>query len=171
MKIVIINGYARSGKDTFVQMVEEELVNHLVLNVSSVDEIKEIAIEYFGWDGVEKSTKTRQLLSDLKILQTSYCDGPFNYMVRRINEFREVTTILEKAAIFLHIREVDEIRKMKSHYPDAITVLMYRPDFEQDVISDIYNYPYDVTISNNGNLNDLRLKAKLFIENNELGRK
>lgn len=154
-KIFILNGYAQSGKDTFVSLVSKNL-NKPVANISSIGEIRAIALTYFGWDGGTKDTRTRQLLSDLKNLQTEYCDGPFKFMCANIeNSNYEVG--------FVHIREISEIKKMKEHYPDATTVLIYRPDFEKDVFTDIYNYRYDAVITNEGTLKDFEMAAKRFI--------
>lgn len=160
--IYIINGYAESGKDTFVDLVRQSLKVVPVINISSVGQIRSIAQDYFGWDGVTKDTKTRQLLSDLKNLQTAYCDGPFNFMCNQID------FCFDGSVIFVHIREIDEIRKMVDRYPDAKTILIYRPDFEKDVINDIYNYRYDLNIFNDGTLEDLGMKAKHFIHTEEL---
>jgi len=168
MKIVIINGYAGSGKDTFVDLVKGSLPSgYLVENISSVGEIRDIAFGYFGWDGVSKDMKTRQLLSDLKNLQTAYCDGPFNYMVDMIMSFKNRAKL---AAIFLHVREVDEIKKLKDRFPDAITVVIVRPDHDQccDVVNDIYTFRYDENIYNDGTLLDFKMKAKRFIFDHEL---
>lgn len=160
-KLFILNGYAQSGKDTFADLIRQTLVNNKpkvdVYNISSIGEIRSIARDYFGWDGVTKDTRTRQLLSDLKNLQTAYCDGPFKFMCNQID------FCFDDSVIFVHIREIPEIKKMKEHYPDATTVLVYRPDFEKDVITDIYNYRYDVVITNEGTLKDFEMTAKRFI--------
>ena len=41
-QVFIINGMARSGKDTFVDLVTERLPIGAVMNYSSIDKIKEI---------------------------------------------------------------------------------------------------------------------------------
>ena len=55
MQIVIINGKAGTGKDTFVLMCKDILGATKVLNASTIDFVKEVA-EYCGWDG----TKTQK---------------------------------------------------------------------------------------------------------------
>ena len=49
MRIVVINGMPRSGKDTFVGMCQEIIGEKRCLNVSTVDFVKEVAA-YCGWD-------------------------------------------------------------------------------------------------------------------------
>ena len=89
-QIFIINGSGGVGKDTFVELVSTELNDtlkkfHTVENFSSVDKVKEIAIE-IGWDG-KKREKDRKFLSDLKNLSSNYCDMPFQSMKNKVNEF------------------------------------------------------------------------------------
>ena len=55
-KIFYINGAGGSGKDTFVDLVEKFVP---VWKLSTVDEVKRIAIDHFGWDSV-KDDKGRQ---------------------------------------------------------------------------------------------------------------
>jgi len=81
MKIVIIlNGYPRSGKDSFAKFIGQALLDKGVQTdiVSSVCNVKDAA-KILGWDG-EKTEVNRKALSDLKDLSTKYWEGPFNLM-------------------------------------------------------------------------------------------
>lgn len=152
----IINGYAQSGKDTFVEMVREEVAElTYVVNVSSIGEIRQIATRYFGWDGITKDTRWRQLLSDLKNLQTQHCDGPFKFMEKHILE--------NSGLLFLHIRETPEIDRFKTKYPEIITILVKRNGYQKDVVGDVEDYNYDLIIRNDGSLDDLGKNVKTFV--------
>ena len=59
-KVIIINGTGGSGKDTFVEFCSE-FKN--VMNISSVDKVKEAASILVGWNG-EKDEKSMKLLVD-----------------------------------------------------------------------------------------------------------
>ncbi|MDA3834719.1 MAG: hypothetical protein PF495_15145 [Spirochaetales bacterium] len=61
-KIFYVNGVGGCGKDTFLDYVDEFMVT---TRTSTVDAVKEIARERFGWDGV-KDEKGRALLSALR---------------------------------------------------------------------------------------------------------
>lgn len=170
-QIFIINGSGGVGKDTFVQLVSEELNSILkrlntVINFSSVDKVKQIAKE-IGWNG-KKTEKDRKFLSDLKILTSEYCDMPFISMKEKVNKFY----IDEKSKIlFLHIREPEEIERAKKEF-NAKTVLVIR-DSVKHIISNladknVFNYEYDVIINNNGTIEDLRQIAKEFIGGTKL---
>lgn len=60
MKIILIGNKARMGKDTFANMLKEELNERAVI-VHFADALKFICKSYYGWDG-EKNTNGRTLL-------------------------------------------------------------------------------------------------------------
>lgn len=158
-KIIIINGTGGSGKDTFVSFCKEE---KNVLNISAVDKVKEAATILVGWNG-EKDDATRKLLSDLKKLSIEYNDYPTKYIKSMADKFLESDDEL----MFIHIREIEEIEKTKKLL-NAKTLLLTNPRVELITtnISDanVNEYNYDYYILNDGSLEDLKNKAKEFIE-------
>lgn len=165
-QIFIINGSGGVGKDTFVELVSIELNDilkkfHTVVNYSSVDKVKEIAKE-IGWNG-KKSEGDRKFLSDLKKLTSEFCDMPFESMKNAVKEFKDND---EAKLLFLHIREIEEIKRAVKTF-NAKTILVTRESVKHIIsnISDqnVFNYDYDFLIDNNGTLEDLRNKAKQFV--------
>ena len=165
-QIVIINGSGGVGKDTFVELYSK-YTN--VLNISSVDLVKKSARQ-LGWDG-GKSEKDRRFLSDLKVLATNYNDHSFNYISDTILLFKTPSmsdTIVEHNILFIHLREPGEIARVKERFPDVITLLIT----SNRVLSissnmadaNVDNYQYDFTISNDGSIEDLETKAKIFMK-------
>ena len=102
-EIVVINGSGGVGKDTFVQFCGEYTS---IMNISSVDKVKEAAKVLAGWNG-EKDEKSRKFLSDLKELGIEYNDAPFKYISNMAEEFKNS----DKQIMFVHIRECEEIEK------------------------------------------------------------
>lgn len=155
-KVFIINGKGGSGKDTFVDYIKD-FNGGRVEKISSVDEIKQIAQTFFDWKG-DKSLKSRRLLSDLKILQANYCDGPFKYM-----EFK--VTISLNDVIFLFIREPSEIGRCKRRF-DAETILIIsnKDSINYGNFADdhAHDYDYDHVIDNTKSLKELKDKAEAF---------
>lgn len=155
--IVIINGTGGSGKDTFVEFVSKY---NKVVNVSSVDKVKEIAT-LIGWEG-GKSEKDRKFLSDLKKLTTDYNEMPLNDMKEKAEKFRNS----DNEIMFLHIREPEEIKKAVDTF-NALTLLIRREGHE--IITSNYsdasveNYDYDYIIKNT-TLEDLEQQAKAFYD-------
>ena len=85
-EIVVINGSGGAGKDTFVQFCGEYTS---IMNISSVDKVKEAAKVLAGWNG-EKDEKSRKFLSDLKELGIEYNDAPFKYISNMAEEFKKI---------------------------------------------------------------------------------
>ena len=158
-KVIIINGTGGSGKDTFVEFCGE-FAN--VINISSVDKVKEAAKILVGWNG-EKDEKSRKLLVDLKQLSIDYNDFPSKYIKQKYDEFMESNSNY----LFIHIREIDEIEKIKNML-GAKTMLVKNPRValitSNDSDGNVYNYSYDYVIENDGTLEELKQKAREFIK-------
>lgn len=169
MKVVIINGAPRSGKDTFVGMCLDKL-GYFGYNFSTVDFVKDVAT-YCGWNG-EKTPRDRKFLSDLKDLLAEWNDVPY----RKVREaIAKIYLIAEqynldhnKFVVFVHCREPEEIKRFVKDY-DAITVIVRRPEVENveqtnHADSNVFNYEYDVTIWNGEDLDHLKLAADFFLD-------
>lgn len=156
-QVFIINGSGGCGKDTFVSLVSN--ISYTI-NFSSVDKVKEIA-RIIGWNG-GKTEKDRKFLSDLKLLCTDYNDMPLNSMKDKYEEFLNSHAKL----LFLHIREPEEIERAKRIF-NAKTILIKRDSVEHITSNmadaNVFNYNYDITIDNNGALEELEGKAEQFI--------
>lgn len=159
-EIFIINGFARSGKDTFVELFAKHYGTDKVWNYSSIDKVKRIAKE-IGWTGA-KTEKDRKFLSDLKLLTTEYNDMPMEDLKEKVKEFRSS----KAEVLFLHIREPEEIEKAQKEF-NAETILVRRdwiPQITSNMAdANVFNYNYDITIYNNGSLEDYDKIAEKFV--------
>ena len=157
--IIIINGTGGAGKDTFVSFCSEVTG---VLNVSTVDKVKEAAKVLVGWNG-EKDEISRKLLVDLKQLSVDYNDAPTKYICSMAEDFENSDNNL----MFVHIREAREIEKAKKLL-NAKTLLITNPRVKLITSNDsdgkVNEYNYDYYIVNDGTLDDLKDKASKFIE-------
>ena len=116
-RIVIINGMGGSGKDTFVEFCAKHTK---IMNISSVDKVKEAAKILVGWNGI-KDEKSRKLLVDLKRISIEYNDYPTKYILEENKKF--LTN--DADILFIHIREISEIQKryqniLESSYLDEV---------------------------------------------------
>lgn len=171
MKIVIINGKAGCGKDTFVTMCRDILGITKILNVSTVDYVKEVA-EYCGWDGT-KTPENRKFLSDLKDVLTQWDDVPLKKVCQEITTWQHLWIAsgeYDKAVVFIHCREPKEIKKLCKELSicNPITLLIRRGAAESveqmnHADNEVLNYEYDYTIPNNGSLSELRARAEEFL--------
>lgn len=158
-KIVIINGSGGVGKDTFIELCRNFAG---VKNISSVDKVKEAARILVGWNG-EKDEKTRKFLSDLKQLSIDYNDYPLIYIKNQVEEFKADDT---QKIMFIHIREISEIEKVKKAV-NAKTLLITNKRVEKIETNksdaNVDKFQYDYYIENDGTLDELKEKAKTFI--------
>lgn len=176
VKVVVVNGRPESGKTTFEKKCAElvgasstfwfdEDKKMVVDVISTVDFVKQIAKEC-GWNGV-KTPENRKFLSDLKDLLTRWNDVPYQKIVDHIeymNEFgRQYDWIL-----FVDCREPAEIQKLKERL-NATTVLVRRLGDETNETSNhadanVFDYEYDYTIKNYGDLSDLTIECIAFLD-------
>lgn len=174
MNITIINGPPRAGKDTFCELVREVCGEPFYLNISTIDFVKEVA-KFCGWDG-EKTPRNRAFLSDLKDLLTQWDDVPTKDVTNRVKTFSHNfpdDRLDAMAYVFIHCREPWEIDKLKNTLK-AKTLLVTRNDCEKNISNhadrDVFNYEYDFVIENNGTLEELKEKAKEYVDKLKEGR-
>lgn len=144
-RVIIINGGGGSGKDTFVEFCAKHAK---VINISSVDKVKEAAKILVGWNG-EKDEKIRKLLVDLKKLSIDYNEYPTTYILEEHKKFLES----EAEFLFIHIREISEIKKIKKLL-SAETLLLTNPRVPKITSNtsdaNVNDYSYDYMVKNSG---------------------
>lgn len=162
-QIIVINGGAGVGKDTFVEQFskaakkEFETDKEDVLNISTVDFVKEVA-KYCGWDGT-KLEWHRKFLSDLKDLLTRWDDVPYH----KIKEGIEASNA---SFVFIHCREPEEIQKFVNGM-GALTLLVRNNRIPQLTTNhadmEVENFKYNYIIDNDSTIKDLGEKAEVFL--------
>jgi len=107
VQILILNGAAGSGKGEVFKFIDEILLDWDVKEYSSIQYIKEVAKESFGWNGV-KDTAGRNLLSTMKQAMIKYNNLPTKKIISVIKE----SIASEIDLIVTDIREPSEIDKL-----------------------------------------------------------
>lgn len=164
---IIVGGFPRSGKSTFVSYCKETLGALYTLDVSTVDLVKWLAAQA-GWDGT-KTPKNRKFLSDLKQLLIEWNDIPYKDVIKNAKNARAVLNsygITHTLYVFVQCREPEEIQKFVDRV-GAHTVFISRKDHEKptnesDIATRRYNY--ETTIFNDGDLNQLKLCAQAYVK-------
>lgn len=156
-KVIIINGKGGCGKDTLINGVSEK---YRVKNVSSIDHIKDIAAQ-IGWSGT-KDEKSRTFLANLKQLCIQFNDMPLHDMIKEYEDF----IVSDEEIMFIHIREGEEIDKIKKYIPNVKTILIKREETDKGIYTnaadnDVEKYDYDFVFDNNG---EIGVKQTEFIE-------
>lgn len=159
--IFIINGMAGAGKDTFVSFLNEIIPTQ---HISIVDKAKETA-KTMGWAG-EKTEKDRRFLSDIKLATDRYDDRNYEYIKEQVKDFLENKNNKNKV-LCIDMREKEQIQRAIKDF-GARSVFVNRDGIPY-VLSNmadanVFNMRYDITINNNGTLEDLKKEAQKFVD-------
>lgn len=157
-KIIILNGYPGAGKTTFSKIISE--LKPTIIR-SSIDFVKEIAIQYYDWDG-QKTEESRKFLSDTKHFLLDYTKLIEEDLAAAKRELIESSNEI----LIVDIREIEEIKKYQKKF-NATTVFLHNSNIPiiNSNISDaqVENFKYDFIIDNNKTITELREKTKDFI--------
>lgn len=169
VQIIVVNGMPGCGKTTFEEYCLKKLTPYADM-LSTVTFVKEIA-KKCGWDG-EKTPKNRKFLSDLKDLLSEWNDVPFKKIEQRAIQLSDELAMFgldkQEAYLFVDSREPEEIQRFCDEL-GAISVLVRRPAVENNQTSNhadanVFNYKYDFTIMNDGDIEKLYSTADEFIK-------
>jgi hypothetical protein len=168
-QLIIINGYAGAGKDTFVHMVKDRLNEDGVgvFNLSSITPVWELLRDHLGINMDQKTAKERKLAADVKAALDDY-DFTATRMV--MNKAYNELLYFKKAVAFIHMREPRAIKFCKENYTafPLATLFIDRPQPRLTVgnVADdsVGAYTYDHYVDNDGSLEDLAIKAKAFVQ-------
>lgn len=174
MKIILISGKARHGKDTLGYYLKEEyeLKDKKICMLMYSAYIKYYAKEYFGWDGKEE-TKPRELLQYLGTEIIRKKIDPY-FHVNRIMQDIDILSNFFDIFIITDVREPIEITIPKNKFSNCISINIERPNFESELsdkqskhftevaLDDFKDYDYKII--NDGTLQDLKLKAHNLVE-------
>ena len=156
MVVYIINGYPRSGKDTFCELIGN---HYRTAKFSTVDTPKRV-LKSLGWDG-EKTPQVREALSTLKDMYTYLFDGPFKESQKFI--LKSLNSGIEFA--FVMCREPPEIKRLQVWCCEigiSCLTLFIQRECEEELTNhadkDVEKFDYDVYLDNNGNIKEFEYK-------------
>ena len=177
--VIVINGTGGAGKDTVVRVVGN---HYSVMNVSSIQPVKDAAIK-LGVDPDDfHKDRTRRLLSDIKKLAIEYNNLPTQYLLGKFSQFMQS----DKSIMFVHIREPKEIRKfinwanafmqepvyipeMSNEYVRILTLFIKNREnreYGNDSDDGAAKYEYDYVYDNSGPLETLDEDFMKFFNEN-----
>ena len=166
MKIIVIGGKARVGKDTTADYITEQIKDkEKVCRVQVGQYIKYYAEKYFGWDGREE-TKPRTLLQELGTdIIRNKIDSDFH--IDRLVQDIKVLSYFYDTFIVSDVRFPIEVEKLKNNFENVISIKVLR---ENEILTekekthvtetalDNYNN-FDYIIDNKGTLEDLKQRT------------
>lgn len=172
MKIYIIAGKARHGKDTTALAIKKAYKDKKLINLSYGSYIKMYAQNISDWDGKEE-TKPRELLQQLgtEIIRNTIDK---NFFINRICEDIKVYSHFFDVITISDARFPDEIEIPKKTFKDVITIKVIRNNFETtlneketkhatETALDEFN-DYDYIIENDGTIEELEEKVEKLVK-------
>ena len=166
MKIFVICGKARHGKDTTALIIDKyfEKNNKKVINLQYSSYLKEYAKRITGWDGSEE-TKPRELL---QYLGTEYIrkeiDNLF-FVKRMIGDLKVYSKYFDVATISdaRMVEEIDELKKEFSNANFDNGLSAEQQKHATEIALDNYD-KIDHVLLNDGTLEDLEKKIEDLME-------
>lgn len=173
MKIFVIGGKARSGKNTFGNYLKEELKNYgynpCVMRIT--EPLYSYANKYFEWR-VEENNKPREFLQKMGIEIIQKKLNKKNFLLNRLYEDIEILSNFFDAFIITDARLINEFTSIKEKYSKVITIKIERDNFNSNMTAEqkehitekeIETYNEFNYIVENKSLNDLKEAAKKII--------
>ncbi|HIT21845.1 MAG TPA: hypothetical protein IAB56_02580 [Candidatus Scybalousia intestinigallinarum] len=134
MKVFLVSGRARHGKDTMSRMIAEkyEQMGKKVCFIQLMRPLKEYLKDYFGWDGSEE-TKPREALQQMGTeLIREEMHKPF-FFIDRLTEDIEILSHFFDVFMVTDVRLPLEIEELKKRFPGAVSINITREGYENDL--------------------------------------
>lgn len=172
MKIIIISGKARAGKDTTATMLKEIYSDKKVINLQYSSYIKEYAKKISNWDGSEE-TKPRELLQQLgtDIIRKKIDD---EFFIKKIIDDIKVYSFFFDVITISDARFKKEIDNIRNVFDNVIAVHIVRPNFDNGLTDEQRKHPSEIDLDdydkfnydliNDGTLDNLKIKVERLVE-------
>lgn len=172
MKIFIIAGKARHGKDTIASIIKDIYKDKKVINLSYGSYIKEYAKKISDWDGSEE-TKPRQLLQTLgtEVIRKNIDE---DFFIKRLCDDIRVYSYYFDIITISDARFPKEIETPKKLFENVYTIKVIRPNFETPLTDKqqshstetaLDNYDnYDYIIENDSTVDILKEKVEQILK-------
>lgn len=177
MKIFVIGGRAKAGKNTFGEYLREELKDYgykpCVMHLT--EPLYSYARNYFEWNGREDD-KPREFLQKMGIEIIQQKLGKKEFLLDRTFEDIEILSNFFDAFIITDARLIHEFESFKKKYEDVVTIKIIRNHYDEGLTEEEANHitekeindynDFDYTIENR-DLDDLKRAALEIVRNEE----
>ncbi len=134
MKIFVIGGKAKTGKNTFGEYLREQLKDYgykpCVMHIT--EPLYAFAKNYFEWDGNE-NTKPREFLQKMGIEIIQQKLGKKDFLLNRLYEDIEILSEFFDAFIITDARLIHEFESIKEKYEEVVTIKLERKNYEDQM--------------------------------------
>ena len=134
MKIFVIGGKAKTGKNTFGEYLREQLKDYgykpCVMHIT--EPLYAFAKNYFEWDGNE-NTKPREFLQKMGIEIIQQKLGKKDFLLNRLYEDIEILSEFFDAFIITDARLIHEFESIKEKYEEVVTIKLERKNYQDQM--------------------------------------
>lgn len=146
IKLFVISGKARSGKEEVTNIIKEYYKDKSVIDLSFGYYIKDYAKRISDWDGSEE-TKPRELLQQLGIeLIKNKIDN--RLFIDRILQDIKVFSYFYDIIIVNDVRLIDELKVLKEEYPSLISFRINRDNYNDGLTNEEKKHITEVELDN-----------------------
>lgn len=128
--LYLICGRARSGKDTFSNLLKDALLkrkyNPCIMHIT--EPLYNYAKNYFGWDG-NVNNKPRDFLQHMGVEVIQNKHGMKNFLIERLSEDIEILSDYFDTFIISDIRLVHEIEEFRKRYSKVVVIHIERENY------------------------------------------
>ena len=178
MKIYVIGGKAKSGKNTFGEYLREELKEYgykpCVMHIT--EPLYEYARNYFEWNERD-SEKPREFLQKMGIEIIRDKMGKKDFLLNRLYEDIEILSNFFDVFIITDARLIHEFESIKDKYDDVVTIKLIRRNYNDELTAEeeehiteqeIKNYNDFDYIIENDNIDDLKRSSLEIVRSEEI---
>lgn len=162
MKIFIIGGKAKCGKNTFGEYLREELKDYgykpCVMHIT--EPLYSYARNYFEWNGNEQD-KPREFLQKMGIEIIRDKLGKKDFLLNRLYEDIDILKNFFDTFIITDARFINEFESLKAKYDDVISIKINRKNYDNQLSEEEARHVTEQEISSYDNF-DYIIENKSF---------
>ena len=161
IKLFIISGKARSGKDTASNIIKDYYKDKNTIIISFGHYIKDYAKRVSNWDGNELN-KPRELLQNLGTNVIREQLGKDDLFIKRMIDDIEIFECFYDAIIISDCRLKKEVDDLKAAYPDDLVAInIFRPDFDNGLTEEQKKHKTEIDLDDYDNFDEKIINTTL----------
>ena len=177
MKLYVIGGKAKSGKNTFGKYLREELKEYgykpCVMQIT--EPLYSYARNYFEWDE-NNDPKPREFLQKMGIEIIKEKLNKKTFLIDRLCENIEILNTFFDTFIITDARLIEEFEELKKRYPNTVLIRLNRENYNDGLTSEERNHITETSIDkynkfdyniNSTSIEKLKEAAHLLVKNEE----
>ena len=164
MKVFLISGKARNGKDTMANFIVDYYAknNKKTVKTGYAKYIKMFATELTDWDGSEETkSEYRSFLQDLGTQVIRQKMNRPDFFVKRMVEDIFVYENYVEAVIIADVRFPIEIDYLKERFDDVYSIRVIRPDFESELNKKQLAHETEISLNDEGDYDEVIINTTL----------